>query len=76
MDLLQVVPKEARRGHQSSCTRVSDGCELDCVFWEVHLGPLEQQPYLQPLSWLSSPLPAFVEAGSRRVVLAILELSL
>jgi hypothetical protein len=64
---------------------VTDSCELSIGWWELNLGPLEEQPVLlttepslQPLTYFCCYclLVLFFEAGFFCVALAVLELTL
>lgn len=43
---LCLVPKSTEEGIGSPGTRVKDGCEQSCDYWELYPGPLEETPVL------------------------------
>lgn len=47
--------RRPEEGIRSPGTGVVNGCDLSCGFWELNVGPLQENKHSQPLNHLSIP---------------------
>jgi hypothetical protein len=50
-----LLPEEAKRWHWMPWTAIRNGWELPNRFWELNLGPLEDQPVLSTMEQFLQP---------------------